>query len=90
MVRKSVSVWIYITTCLAGIAFWMTWQLTPDSQLNTGPKLPPKIGQYVEWDKFSKQGVHFVGQNCREISIEVTLKTKSDDANLEFSFEYDQ
>ncbi|KAH8355203.1 hypothetical protein KR093_008296 [Drosophila rubida] len=48
-----------------GIALWVDWQLasdSPKSVVTTGPIEPVVPGQFVKWDMFVRQGVHFVHQ----------------------------
>ncbi|XP_034477590.1 protein arginine N-methyltransferase 7 isoform X1 [Drosophila innubila] len=49
-----------------GIALWVDWQLTaknsPKSVVSTGPVEPVVPGQFVKWDMFVRQGVHFTNQ----------------------------
>jgi len=49
-----------------GIALWVDFQLTedksPKSVVSTGPLEPVVPGQFVKWDMFVRQGVHFTKQ----------------------------
>ncbi|XP_059468906.1 protein arginine N-methyltransferase 7 [Neocloeon triangulifer] len=42
-----------------GFALWMDWHLTAELTVSTGPTEPPKVGEKVKWDKFTRQGVYF-------------------------------
>ncbi|KAH8253267.1 hypothetical protein KR032_004540 [Drosophila birchii] len=46
-----------------GVALWVDWQLTDDgsprSIVSTGPSEPVTPGEFVQWDMFVRQGVHF-------------------------------
>ncbi|EDW10515.1 LOW QUALITY PROTEIN: protein arginine N-methyltransferase 7 [Drosophila mojavensis] len=53
-----------------GIALWVDWQLSPNenpkSIVSSGPLEPVETGQYVKWDMFVRQGVHFINQTTAE------------------------
>jgi len=63
-----------------GIALWVDWQLTakdsPKSVVSTGPVEPVVPGQFVKWDMFVRQGVHFTNQK---------MSTKDAKARLDWS-----
>lgn len=42
-----------------GIALWVEWHLddSPSTVINTGPLQPIVIGQKVQWDMYTRQGV---------------------------------
>ncbi|XP_020808100.1 protein arginine N-methyltransferase 7 [Drosophila serrata] len=46
-----------------GVALWVDWQLTDDSSpksiVSTGPSEQITPGEFVQWDMFVRQGVHF-------------------------------
>ncbi|XP_055378509.1 protein arginine N-methyltransferase 7 [Condylostylus longicornis] len=48
-----------------GIVCWIDWYIdnkTNKGIISTGPTSPIQVGEYISWDMFTKQGVHFTPQ----------------------------
>lgn len=47
-----------------GIALWVDWRLvdsdSPNYTVSTGPRSPVQIGNFIEWDFHTRQGVHLL------------------------------
>jgi len=76
---------------LSGVTLWMTWKLgiSEEHQVTCGPIEAPVLGQKVEWDIHSKQGVHLlkkIASKWTQLETKVTFKASPDDAGLEFAF----
>ncbi|KAH8348462.1 hypothetical protein KR084_007655 [Drosophila pseudotakahashii] len=63
-----------------GVALWVDWQLLDDSSprsiVSSGPSEPVTPGDFVKWDMFVRQGVHF------------PRKTKEAASHLEWSTDF--
>ncbi|KAH8298510.1 hypothetical protein KR044_008953 [Drosophila immigrans] len=63
-----------------GIALWVDWQLaandSPKSVVTTGPIEPVVPGQFIKWDMFVRQGVHFINQT--EATTKESAKNRLD------------
>lgn len=76
-----------------GVALWMVWRLDEERELCTGPVADVAVGERIEWDLHSKQGVHIFVEDtkekkdlsCQEVVANVTFDPK--EAELDFSFE---
>ena len=78
---------------VAGMALWMEWDLLDDEGMNLsgGPVNSfTKIGEKIEWDVHSKQGVHFFQQNLenRKVeSVQCEIVFKPEEGDFEFKFD---
>ncbi|XP_023162762.2 protein arginine N-methyltransferase 7 isoform X2 [Drosophila hydei] len=75
-----------------GIALWVDWQLAPNdspkSIVSTGPLEPVEPGQYIKWDMFVRQGVHFINQTKTEqnyLDWSITFRPLLGELNFNFS-----
>lgn len=52
---------------------WVDWQLTADSSprsiVSSGPSEPVTPGEFVQWDMFVRQGVHFPRTTKEDVSV---------------------
>ncbi|KAH8402142.1 hypothetical protein KR009_010012 [Drosophila setifemur] len=74
-----------------GVALWVDWQLVNDSSprsiVSTGPSAPVVPGDFVQWDMFVRQGVHFPRKPKEAIStLEWSTDFKPLLGELNFSF----
>ena len=77
------------------MALWADFDFGDGLTITTGATQPPKLGEKIVWDFYSKQGVHLLGKamKCCEkglgsvenlLNIHVNFKKKTGD--FEFSF----
>ena len=75
--------------CILGMSFWMKWQLDFEGEycLNTGPTSEVRLGEVIEWDMYSKQGVHLF-QEDKKAGSKIQLETifEPQEGDLKFSF----
>ncbi len=74
-----------------GVALWMVWQLDQETSLCTGPVEQVKVGQMIEWDVHSKQGVHLLANRKRDLAriiegVEVKTRFDSQEGDVDFKF----
>lgn len=74
-----------------GIVLWAEYQFTDQLTLSLGPRKKVTIGEKVEWDFYSKQGVHLLmnkGKSCIEnlqtISVSLIFVPGSGDFDFVF------
>lgn len=77
-----------------GIAVWIDWWLdgknSPRSIVSTGPTDEIKEGEYIKWDKNTRQGVHFVLKpQTVSFDSKVTWSAKFDIREGEMTFKFD-
>ena len=85
------TIFIYTRLIILGMALWMVWHLNEDGDsLCTGPVEEIQIGQDVQWDLHSKQGVHFFPpekQSGRISNVAVKVAFQPSDGEIEFTFD---
>ena len=76
------------------MALWMDWHLTSDPEdiVSGGPRSQVIVGDQIEWDLHSRQGVHFfqgdhLGPRRRVRSVEVDVVFKPEEGDFVFHFE---
>ncbi|KAH8305910.1 hypothetical protein KR018_003205 [Drosophila ironensis] len=74
-----------------GVALWVDWQLSEDnsprSVVSTGPSEPVEPGEFVKWDMFVRQGVHFPQKANQNVdSLEWSTDFNPLSGELTFSF----
>ncbi|KAH8327260.1 hypothetical protein KR074_007983 [Drosophila pseudoananassae] len=74
-----------------GVALWVDWQLindsSPRSVVSTGPSEEVTPGEFVNWDMFVRQGVHFPQKSNQTISsLEWSTEFKPLLGQLSFTF----
>jgi hypothetical protein len=81
------------------MALWMEWRLHDDDDdvgnvVSGGPVDPVVIGQQIEWDVHSKQGVHFFKKTKNENEKEKRVKSvqcqvifKPEEGDFDFKFQ---
>ncbi len=69
----------------------MVWHLDESTSLSSGPVAPVSIGEEVEWDIHSKQGVHFFVKRSADdeqiferVLCEATFNTTEADIEVQF------
>ena len=76
-----------------GVAIWMHWQLSQDVFVSDGPTAPIVIGENIQWDLYSKQGVYFfkspvgVADNKKKLHYQVNLTPSKFELTFSFSME---
>ncbi|TRY61040.1 hypothetical protein TCAL_05739 [Tigriopus californicus] len=75
-----------------GMALWMEWHLDDETTISNGPKEPVEVGDKVNWDMHSHQGVSFLPQHQRGrltvnsmVQCTVTFNPKEGDLAFQFS-----
>jgi hypothetical protein len=79
------------------MALWMEWRLHDDDDddvgnvVSGGPVDPVVIGQQIEWDVHSKQGVHFFKKTKNEKekrvkSVQCQVIFKPEEGDFDFKF----
>ena len=73
---------------LNGVALWMEWSLDEggDNVLSGGPVTKPIVGNKVDWDMDSKQGVSFFQKykNCTKLQYHVEFVPSEGDFTFKF------
>jgi protein arginine N-methyltransferase 7 len=74
-----------------GIVLWAEYQLTDQLTLSLGPRKKVTIGEKVEWDFYSKQGVHLLMnkgksfiENVQTVTVSLTFVPESGDFDFIF------
>lgn len=78
-----------------GIALWVDWRLidsdSPKYTVSTGPTTPIQIGQFIQWDFHTRQGVHLL-LRPKAVQKDSVLKCQSTfepaAGNLAFKFDF--
>ena len=78
------------TGCCNGVALWVDWVLDDEISVSGGPVAPVVVGENINWDINSKQGVFFfqipvdIGDNRKKFHYQVYLNHRT--YELKFSF----
>lgn len=74
-----------------GMALWMRWRLDEEGRsiIDTGPREEAKVGELVEWDVHSKQGVHLFGQGRSTSAAAVRAEVRFDPAEADLTFRFE-
>lgn len=82
---------LYRADVCNGIALWVDWQLAPkESPRNTVSSGPLELvvpGQFVKWDMFVRQGVHFTQQTrpAKQLDWSTTFRPRVGELSFNFS-----
>ncbi|KAH8398955.1 hypothetical protein KR222_001613 [Zaprionus bogoriensis] len=74
-----------------GVALWVDWQLAPKESprniVSSGPLEPVVPGQFVKWDMFVRQGVHFTKprQDASHLDWTTTFRPRLGELSFKFS-----
>ena len=75
-----------------GIAVWMDFHLDEENSISTGLTSPAKPGEKLNWDFYSRQGVHLfkepIAINAGKNSDTLSYKIKFDPKTGEFDFAF--
>ncbi|ALC41773.1 Art7 [Drosophila busckii] len=72
-----------------GIALWVDWEIvkdSPKSVVSTGPSETIVPGQFVKWDMFVRQGVHFTNYTEKSAQLDWNTTFKPQLGELSFKF----
>ena len=76
--------------CCNGVALWVDWELNAEISVSGGPIAPVVLGENIQWDINSKQGVYFlptpvdVADSKTEFHYQVNMTPST--YELKFSF----
>lgn len=81
-------------TCLKsgtvnGIALWSEFDFGDGFVINTGPREPPAVGAKVEWDYYTRQGVHLFHQpHTMDLgeTVEFIAKFTPEEGSIQFKW----
>ncbi|CAG9856165.1 unnamed protein product [Phyllotreta striolata] len=67
-----------------GVALWTDWYLTDSNRLTitTGPVSPIKIGQKIDWDMYTRQGVYLFAEKSSSNEINYSFNLDLDKGNV--------
>lgn len=73
-----------------GVTLWLDIHFDESNTVSCGPQLPVQVGEQVEWDMYSRQGVFFMDQYMQITSADklnylFTFKPKSMEFLCSFS-----
>ncbi|KAK7504556.1 hypothetical protein BaRGS_00004042 [Batillaria attramentaria] len=72
-----------------GVAMWCEFDFGDGLVINTGPREPPAVGTKVEWDFYTRQGVHLFHQphtvDCGD-TIDFNVKFTPEDGSVCFTW----
>ncbi|XP_031348627.1 protein arginine N-methyltransferase 7-like isoform X1 [Photinus pyralis] len=70
-----------------GVALWTDWDLdgTSKNVITTGPIISPEVGQWIQWDMHTRQGVHFLKQDKKK-TITSQFHFNAQEGKINFSF----
>jgi len=77
------------STPVNGVALWMEWSLDEDTVVSGGPVKKVLVGQKVDWDMDSKQGVHLVKNPVSCSRMQYKIDFIPNEGDLSFKFEFD-
>lgn len=75
-----------------GIAFWTEYNFlnTPSSIISTGPLSDLALNKFIDWDMYTRQGVHLfwkpIESNAEEVKP-ITCRVQSENNTISFKFE---
>ncbi|XP_064536139.1 protein arginine N-methyltransferase 7 isoform X1 [Drosophila montana] len=73
-----------------GVALWVDWQLAASNSsksiVSSGPLEPVVPGQFVKWDMFVRQGVHFTSQTDNQTHLHWSTTFRPLLGELSFNF----
>lgn len=75
-----------------GIAFWTEYNFlnTPSSIISTGPLSDLALNKFIDWDMYTRQGVHLFWKPIESTAEEVTpitCRVQSENNTISFKFE---
>ncbi|XP_067651513.1 protein arginine N-methyltransferase 7-like [Haliotis asinina] len=86
-VEASVELQMETNGCLNGIALWTEYEFRDTGTVTTGPRKSLRIGENVDWDYYTRQGVHLL-KTPRIVSAghTISLKIQFNPQTGEFDF----
>lgn len=69
-----------------GVAVWSEYMLSVEQSVGTGPVGAVQIGEYVEWDRHERQGVHLYDIPVSEESVVCSIKFDPATALFDLNF----
>lgn len=74
-----------------GVVLWAEYQFTDQLKVSLGPQEKVIVGEKVEWDFYSKQGIHLLTnkgknfvENLKTIDVSLTFKPTTGDFDFIF------
>lgn len=74
-----------------GVVLWAEYQFTDQLKVSLGPREKVIVGEKVEWDFYSKQGIHLLTnkgkdfvENLKTIDVSLTFKPTTGDFDFIF------
>lgn len=53
------------------ICLWVDWILDEDLTVTSGPRTPVEVGEIVNWDMYSSQGVYFLHETFAQTGKDI-------------------
>ncbi|KAK5642476.1 hypothetical protein RI129_008643 [Pyrocoelia pectoralis] len=71
-----------------GVALWVDWDLdgSPKNVITTGPTTLPKVGEWIQWDMHTRQGIQFLKYEKKNyVTSQFRFNVREGKINFSFS-----